>query len=131
VNQPQRRRVARNPRIDAAVVVWVLLWLVLGAYTGFEVWRLSELTLTVQDSGHAIDSAGQALQALDPLPVVGDRSAEVGAQVSRNGADIVADAQQARGAFRRLAVLLGAAIALVPSVPIVVLRMVVRRARVA
>ena len=113
--------------MDAAVAVWVVLWLLLGIWTGMEVWRLSDFTVTVEDSGYAIDSAGRALVSLDPVPVVGDRSAEIGLQVRENAADIVADAQRARDSFRRLAVLLGVVVALVPSVPIVLLRTVVRR----
>ncbi|HWH29908.1 MAG TPA: hypothetical protein VNU26_13270 [Mycobacteriales bacterium] len=116
-----------NRRVDAAVAVWVVLWLLLGIWTGMEVWRLSDFTVTVEDSGYAIDSAGRALVSLDPVPVVGDRSAEIGLQVRENAADIVADAQRARDSFRRLAVLLGVVVALVPSVPIVLLRTVVRR----
>lgn len=114
-------------RVDAAVAVWVVLWLVLGIWTGMEVWRLSDLTVTVEDSGYAIDSAGRALASLDPVPVVGDRSAEIGLQVRENAADIVADARLARDSFRRLAVLLGIVVALVPSLPVVLLRVVVRR----
>lgn len=114
-------------RVDAAVAVWVVLWLVLGGWTGTEVWRLSDLTVTVENSGYAIDNAGRALVSLDPVPVVGDRSAEIGTQVRQNAADIVADAQRARDSFRRLAVLLGLVVALVPSLPIVLLRVVVAR----
>ncbi|MFP5218519.1 MAG: hypothetical protein ACLGIG_02100 [Actinomycetes bacterium] len=114
-------------RVDTAVAVWVVLWLLLGLWTGMEVWRLSDLTVTVEDSGYAIDNAGRALVSLDAVPVVGDRSAEIGMQVRENAADIVGDAQRARDSFRRLAVLLGVVVALVPSVPIVLLRVVVRR----
>lgn len=108
------------------MALWALLWLLLGGWTGAEVWRLSDLTGTVVDSGYAIDSAGEALQSLDPVPLYGDRAAELGTEVRSNARQIVADAEQARGAFRRLAVLLGLAVALVPSVP-VLLRAVVRR----
>ena len=118
---------ATDRRIDVAVGVWAVLWLVLGGWTGAEVWRLSHLTNTVEDSGFAIAQAGEALQSLDPVPIYGDRAAELGTQARANGQAIVRDARDARGTFKRLAVLLGLAIALVPTVPAVMIRRVVRR----
>lgn len=118
----------RNPRsLDSAVALWVALWLLLGAWTAVEVWRLGELTRTVADSGRALDEAGKALESLRPVPVVGTRSAELGEQVRANSVDIVRDARQARGSFRRLSVLLGLAVAVVPTVPVVAMRRVLRR----
>lgn len=98
----------------------------MGAWIGVEIWRLADLTATVQDSGYAIASAGQALQSLEAVPVVGERAAELGAEARANAEAIVQDAQAARGAFRRVAVLLGVAVALVPSAPMVALRVALR-----
>jgi len=110
------------------VAVWVALWLVIGAWTAVEVWRLSELTATVAESGVALGEAGRGLESLQRVPLVGNDAAELGTRVRRNGADIVADADQARGSFRRLAVLLGVTIAFVPTIPVVVMRGVLRHA---
>lgn len=112
--------------VDAAVALWVALWLVVGLWTGVEVWQLSELTMTVADSGRALDEAGTALQSLSSVPVVGGDAADLGTQVRQNGVDIVAGADQAQGSFRRLAVLLGVTIVLVPTVPVIVMRRVLR-----
>ena len=119
--------VARRRPGEAGVALWVALWLVVGAWTGVEVWRLSDLTRTVADSGEALGEAGQALQSLDPVPLVGEQAADLGARVRDNGVDVVAGAQEARGSFRRLAVLLGVTIAFVPTVPVVVMHRVLRR----
>lgn len=50
------------------IALWVALWLVLGLWTGVEMWRLSELTMTVADSGRALDEAGMTLQSLSGSP---------------------------------------------------------------
>ena len=107
--------------------VWVALWLVIGAWTGVEVWRLSELTETVAESGLALDEAGEGLESLRRVPLVGGEAADLGSRVRQNGGDIVVGAEQARGSFRRLAVLLGVTIVFVPTVPVVALRVILRR----
>lgn len=117
----------RAHRYDAVVALWVALWLVVGAWTTVEVWRLSDVTTTVAHSGEAIDRAGSALQSLRPVPVVGGNVAELGDQVVANGQEVVRNAGQAHASFRRLAVLLGFALALIPSVPVVLLHLHVRR----
>ena len=117
----------RRRAIDTAMALWVALWLFLGAWTAVEVWRLADLTNTVADSGVALDEAGKALESLSSVPLVGDRSAELGTQVRENADDIVADSARARGSFRRLSVLLGVAVALVPTVPVIAMQRVLRR----
>lgn len=123
------RSAGSSRSLDAAVALWVALWLVLGTWTAVEVWRLADLTRTVAGSGIALDEAGRALEALGQVPVVGDESAELGGQVRANARDIVAGAEDARGSMRRLSVLLGLATAFVPTVPVVVMHRVLRRRR--
>lgn len=105
---------------SALVALWCTVWLVVGAWTGYEMWQLSSLSSTVADSGRALDEAGIALESLGQVPFVGDRTAALGADVRANGADIMRSADDAGTSIRRLAVLLGFVIALVPSVPAVV-----------
>ena len=118
----------RRQWVDAAVAVWVALWLVIGIWTGVEVWRLSELTETVGESGIALDEAGEGLESLRRVPLVGGEAAELGGRVRQNGADIVTGAEQARGSVRRLALLLGVTIVFVPTVPVVAMRGVLTHA---
>jgi len=119
--------VAQRRPVEVGVALWVALWLLVGVWTGVEVWRLSELTMTVADSGRALDEAGTALQSLRRVPLVGGEAAELGTQVRQNGVDVVAGAAEAQGSFRRLAVLLGVTIAFVPTVPVVAMYRVLRR----
>lgn len=110
---------------------WCALWLVVGAWTGYELWQLAYLGATVAESGQALDSAGSALERLGSVPVVGDATAELGAEVRANAADIVVGAAEAQESMRRLAVLLGLTIAIVPTVPVLALHAAVRRGSVA
>lgn len=117
---------ARRRSLDTAVALWVALWVLVGVWTGVEVWRLSGLTQTIAESGVALDDAGSALESLRGVPLVGGESAELGSKVRANGADIVDGAAQARGSFRRLSVLLGVTIVFVPTVPVVAMHRVLR-----
>ena len=118
---------------DALVALWCALWLVVGGWTAYEVWQLASLSETVAVSGRSLDEAGSALESLEPVPVVGESAAELGTRVRANAAEIVRDAGDARQSVRRLSVLLGLAIGLVPTVPVLVahrtLRGGARRAR--
>jgi hypothetical protein len=107
---------------DGLVAVWCALWLVVGAWTGYEVWQLSDLAETVEVTGRSLDEAGIALESLAEVPVVGGGTAELGSRVRADAREIVVSADQATGSIRRLSVLLGLVIALVPSVPVVVAR---------
>ena len=99
---------------------WCALWLVVGIWIGYEVWQLSALADSVADSGRALNAAGSALQSLGGVPLVGDSTEQLGQRVATNGADIVQSAGLAEESIRRLSVLLGLTIALVPTVPVVV-----------
>lgn len=113
--------------VRGLLATWCVLWLVVGGWTGHELWRLADLGATVADSGRALDSAGTALESLRAVPLVGDKTAALGTEVRANAADVVVGAQDAGSSVRRLALLLGLTIALVPSVPVVVLVVTLRR----
>lgn len=109
---------ARRGPMDALVGVWCAFWIVLGVWVGVQMWQVSRLTDTVANSGRTLHQAGEALSSFAGLPVVGQQSATLGGQVSHNADDIVNGAYAAKGSMRRLAVLLGTAIALVPLAPV-------------
>ena len=106
---------------SGAVAAWCALWLVVGVWTGYELWQLGELGGAVAETGRALGSAGDALQGLGGVPLVGERTDELGAQVTSSSRQVVAEAQAAQSSLRQLAVLLGLTVSLVPSVPAVAL----------
>ncbi|MEO5745441.1 MAG: hypothetical protein ABIQ53_12765 [Terracoccus sp.] len=103
---------------DGVVAFWVVLWLVVGVLAGFQIWNLEALSTGVVDSGRALGTAGKALQDLSALPVIGERTGQLGQQVVTSGASIVTGGQEAATSTRVLAILLGVTIALGPLGPV-------------
>ena len=128
MTQPARRGASSW---SGAVAAWCALWLVVGVWTGYELWQLGDLGGAVAETGRSLGAAGEALEGLGSTPLVGERTEEIGAQVTQSSDDIVREAEGARGSLRQLAVLLGLAVSLVPSVPAVAALLVVdgRRGR--
>ncbi len=115
--------------LDSLVVFWLLLWLVLGAWTGYTMWQLSGLGDTLASSGEALDSAGTALEALRDVPVVGDRTGELGAQVVKTADDVTGSGGDFKSRFRVLSLLLGVSIVAMPITPVLGLYLPLRWAR--
>lgn len=63
------------------------------------------------------------------MPVVGDRTAELGDEVTAAGDDVVLRGQAVQSQLRQLSVLLGLAIALLPAAPLLGLYLPLRNAR--
>lgn len=105
--------------LDGLVCFWFVLWLVVGGWSGYTMWHLSELGDTVTASGDSIHSAGSALESLGGVPLVGKRPLELGREVSATGIDIADRGQQVKSQLRQLSLLLGLAIALMPTAPVV------------
>ncbi len=104
--------------LDGLVVSWFVLWLIIGGWAGYTVWSLSELGDTVSSSGEATHSAGDALQVVGGVPVIGEKPLELGKQISAAGVEITQRGQQVKGQMRQLSLLLGLAIALMPTTPV-------------
>lgn len=127
--QPSRTFVAL---LGGFVVVWTVVWILVGIWTRHEVQTLRQLSGTVVTSGRAVKQTGDALQGLGGIPFVGGDVARVGRQVSTAGVSAQRSGLQSRNAVESLGNLLGISIALIPSVPmlalfVVTLRLVRRR----
>ena len=116
-------------RLDGLVLFWLVLWLVIGGWAGYTIWQVSEVGDTLTTSGRAISSTGDALESLGGVPVVGDRTEELGGEVSVAGQDIVVRGQEVGSQLRQLSVLLGLTIVLLPAVPVLFLYLPLRGAR--
>ena len=104
--------------LDGLVVFWLVLWLAIGAAAGFTFWSLSDLGDTISSSGQATNSAGDALQVVGGVPVIGKKPLELGMEISATGEEITSRGQQVKGQMRQLALLLGLAIAIMPTTPV-------------
>jgi hypothetical protein len=109
------------------VVVWTVVWILMGIWTQREVRTLRQLSTTVITSGRAVKQTGDALQGLSSIPFVGGDVGRVGRQVSAAGIDARRSGRSSRTAVDNLATLLGVSIALVPTVPMIALFIVTLR----
>lgn len=105
---------------DALVVFWLVLWLSVGALTGYQLWDLSRASEAAAASGRAADQAGEALQQLSDLPLVPDGPGQLGDRVREAAAEVLQSATLIREDVRRLSVLLGLSVALVPVAPVLI-----------
>lgn len=103
---------------DAFVTFWVVLWATVGFLTALQVWSLSTVRDAAFASARAADTAGRGLQEISRLPLVPDGPGELGEQVRSAARETRASASQIEEDLRQLALLLGVAVALVPSAPL-------------
>jgi len=106
--------------LDGALVFWVVLWLVVGTWSGCLIWQLTALSASTVESGRSLAVAADALTNLGSVPVVGDASKDFGRRIGATAAQVVDAGQQADRSIRGLAVLIGLAVALGPSAPVLV-----------
>ena len=105
--------------VDALLVVWVACWVFVGIRVGHEVRGLSDLSETVIRSGVAIAESANALDALDDVPLVGSDFGDVTNRVREAGESAQASGRSSQESVRNLSILLGLAIAVMPSLPVV------------
>jgi hypothetical protein len=130
MSQPIRTADSSTIRLlDGILVAWLAVWLTVGIWSGYTIWHLSDLGDTVSSSGRALGSAGEALQSLGSIPVVGERPGELGRQTVTTGAEITLRGQEVKGQLRQLSLLLGLAICLIPTTPVVGLYLPLRLSR--
>jgi hypothetical protein len=115
--------------LDGTAVAWVLLWALLGGWTGVTLWHAADAGDTISSSGRALSTVGRGLQGLGELPIVGEATGPVGDRVVATANGISDRGQQLKGQLRRLGVLMGVALLLIPVVPVLGLYLPLRIAR--
>ncbi|HJQ73809.1 MAG TPA: hypothetical protein VJ814_02910 [Gaiellaceae bacterium] len=108
-------------RLNVALAIWAAFWIGIAAYTAYEVAALRTLSHTVVKAGAATESTGHALEAVGHLPFVGGRISSLAQQAIAAGASARASGASTGTTIDHLAVLLGIAIALIPTVPLLAL----------
>jgi hypothetical protein len=107
--------------LSAAVAIWTAFWIALAAYTAYVLATLRGLGDTVVKAGVATESTGHALAAIGHLPFVGGQIGRLAAQAVAAGASARASGATTNTTIDQLAVLLGIAIGLVPTLPLLAL----------
>jgi hypothetical protein len=108
-------------RLNVALAIWAVFWVAIAAYTAYEVAALRTLSHTVVKAGAATESTGKALAAVGHLPFVGGQISDLAAQATAAGASARASGASTASTIDQLAVILGIAIALIPTVPLLAL----------
>jgi hypothetical protein len=107
--------------LTVGLAIWAAFWIGLASYTAYEVAALHSLSETVVKAGAATESTGHALQAVGHLPFVGGQISHLAAQAVDAGASARDSGASTATTVDRLAILFGVAIALIPTVPLLVL----------
>jgi len=109
------RRIVRL--LDAAFLVWALLWLGAGVLVARDLYRLRQVSDTLDSSAQALDRTGQALHKLDSIPLIGGDIGQVGNRVEDAAVQTRESARRSRASITELSWLLGFCIVLIPAVP--------------
>jgi hypothetical protein len=114
---PQRSVIA----IDLLVVLWTAAWLVLGIAVGAFVGRLGAVGDGLQNTGRAIGRAGDAIDQLSDVPLIGGGFSTVAQEIQGMGRETVQNGRSIEDDVDSLALLIGAGLALGPTLPILAL----------
>jgi hypothetical protein len=111
--------------LDVLLVAWTLAWIAVGSVVASEVRGLASLSDTVGEVGVAAQRTGDAIAGLSGLPLLGDavggRVQDAARAVRAAGEDAVASAASSRSSARTVGTLLGVCIALIPTLPVLLL----------
>jgi len=114
---PQRSVVA----IDLLVILWAVAWIVLGVAVGTFVDRLGAVGDGLQDAGRAIGKAGDAVDGLSDVPLVGGGFETVAGEIRTIAQDTTERGRSVEEDVHGLALLIGGSIAFAPTLPVLAL----------
>jgi hypothetical protein len=116
--------------LDAIMIAWTIVWVIVGVAVADALGELTRLTGTFRAVGAAVTEVGETLAAVN-LPLIGEALDRASAAVGDAGRDIVARGEETRDEIRRAAALIGAAVALIPILSLVMPYAPARAARAA
>lgn len=107
--------------LDAVIVVWIGVWIWAGIAVHDAARGIAQTTGRVQQIGDAVADTGEAIQRLGSVPLIGGDIGDIGRTVTAQGREASQVAARGRRSGLRLATLLGLAVALIPSLPLLLL----------
>jgi hypothetical protein len=114
-------RTWRIRTLDVVVLVWTIAWIAMGVYVGRDIRELRQVPRTASSTGRAINDVSGSLQRLASLPLVGPRVAPLADRARAEARSIEVASQATDESIRELSILLGIAVALAPTVPLLAL----------
>ncbi|HEX5369820.1 MAG TPA: hypothetical protein VFY10_10445 [Dehalococcoidia bacterium] len=103
---------------DALVVAWVILAIVLGILLGREVHRLGQYGTSLNRTADALDQSANGLEIIAKVPLIGGRVGSVVDDLHATAVSIRESASRTQDAAFRMSYLLGAALAILPTAPL-------------
>lgn len=104
--------------LDLILLGWAIVWVIVGIAVAYQVRGLAEISDTVGQVGRATTVVGETIRS---LPLIGDSLRKPGDEIATAGRDAVSSARVARKSARSLGTMLGLSIALIPSLPALLL----------
>ena len=99
------RRRPTTRLLGSALVIWVVVWAVLGGISFLEVRDLTSLSDTMGAAGESLKEAGQALGAVASLPLVGPGVRPTAERIQGLATRTITQAAASRVHIRRLSIL--------------------------
>lgn len=87
------------------LVVWIAVWAAIGALSFVEVRALTSLSDTMDYAGQSLDEAGQTLNALASIPLIGSGIRPAAQRVQDLASSTIEEAQASHTHITRLSVL--------------------------
>ncbi len=101
--------------LDAGVVVWVVVWAVLGFVVWQDITAQTSLPADLIKVGSAVRDTGEALGVVGGLPLVGGSIGSFAGRIQKLGAEVVASGEETRQSIRQVAVIAGIAVGVLPA----------------
>jgi len=114
-------RTWRIRTLDLVVLAWVIAWLGMGIYVGRDIRELAQVPRTAASSGRVLQDIAGSLQRVASLPLVGSHVGPLAARAQAEARSIEVTGRATDQSIRELSILLGVAVALAPTVPLLAL----------
>lgn len=105
--------------LDIVIVVYLVVWVALGIAIGRDIAQQVDLAEQVVRVGATLRASGEGFEALSAVPFVGDDIGAVAQRVVTGGSEIEASGAASAEAIREMSVLVGIALALLPTMVLV------------
>lgn len=112
--------------IDIVLLLWLLLWCLIGYALGRTVNELSGLSDGVIGAGQGVSDAASALDGFSDVPLIGGGIGEVADRIDAVGQGTVQKGEASKDAIFNVSILIGLVIALGPTLPLIALWLVIR-----
>lgn len=116
--------------LDGVLLLWIAVWIVYGVAVHRQIENLSTVSATLVKTGEAVDATSSALGPLASLPFVGKQIDSLQARIHDVAQSAIESGRVSGEGVDRLALELGLAIALIPTIPLLALYAPMRVARV-